>query len=357
MRARTHTRRQLGLAVLVAVATGLFVVPASSSAAVSCAKYASPAGSDAATGTSIAPYKTAQKLSSSLTAGQTGCLRGGSYAPAAGQHYVLSPTRGGASGAPITIRSYPGERARLVGIVNVASGINYVTLSDLVFEGTGTSNTIKVYSADVTIENSEITNGWRGLSCMILGSSSAGQALRTTVRGNTIHGCGSPANGNKDHGIYAANTHGGQIVDNVFYDSAAYAIQLYPNAQGMTVSHNVIDGGPPSVRGGIVIGGDNSTASSSNVVIQNVIAYAQTYNITTLWTGPVGSNFAYSNCLWAGRQGEVSASRGLTSYNRKVANPLFVDRAAHDYRLAPDSPCLSTVGYDTAARSTVPSSQ
>jgi Disaggregatase related len=319
-------------------------------AATPCARFAGPAGSDTAAGTFAAPFKTAQKLAGSLTAGQTGCLRGGTYT-AGTRTYVLSPPRGGNPGAPITIRSYPGERARLVGIVNVSTGVNNVTLSNLTFEGTGGMNTIKIYANDVVVQNSEITNAWRGLSCMMLGSSSGVQALRPIVRANKLYACGSRANGTKDHGIYAANLLQGQIVDNVIYDSAAYAIQLYPNAQRTRFAHNVVDGGLPSVRGGLVFGGDSRYASRDNVVEQNIIVNAQTYNIVASWGGATGSgNIARSNCLWNAKQRNIYNGGGLTTSANVIADPTFVDRAARNYRLKPGSRCLSVVGYDTAAK-------
>ena len=44
------------------------------------------------------------------------------------------------------------------------------------------------------------------------------------------------------------------------------------NAPGL--AYNVIDGGSPSVRGGVVFGGEADYQSSDNVVELNVIAYA-----------------------------------------------------------------------------------
>jgi chitodextrinase len=314
-------------------------------AAVVCTKVASPLGSDSASGTAGSPFRTPQKLGASLAAGETGCLRGGTYT--ASGTYVLDLSRGG-----FTLRSYPGERARLVGIIQVKSTAARVTLSDLDFEGTGGANTVKVYAPDVVLERNSITNLGRGNSCLILGSNSGyGQAARAVVRRNRFHDCGSVANGNKDHGIYAQNVIDGQITDNVFWNSAAYAVQLYPNAQRTRFAHNVVDGDAPSVRGGVLFGGDGSYASSDNVVEDNVIAYAETYNITSTWSGPVGSgNVARANCLWAGTMGNVNTSKGgFTAYANTVADPLFLDRLHRDYRLAPTTACLGVVGYDAVA--------
>jgi hypothetical protein len=318
-----------------------------------CTLYASPRGADGAAGTRRQPFRTVQRLADSLGAGQTGCLRGGSYNQVSSGGYVLRARHGGSRGSPITIRSYPGERATLVGIVYVPKGASNVTLTALTIVGTGGQNTIQVHAADVIVQDNDITNNWKGNSCLILGDNSgSGQALRPIVRRNRFHECGSPANSNHDHGIYVGNALDGQIVDNLFWNMQAYAIHLYPNAQHTEVAHNVIDGDYPSIRGGVLFGGDTNWISSNNTVEYNIISYAQTYNIESWWGGSPGTgNVARYNCLWAGKQGNINTSGGgFTTSNITIADPVFVNKANHDYRLAAGSPCLSVVGYDTAAK-------
>jgi hypothetical protein len=335
-----------GVAALLAGLT-LFAA-GSADASVMCSKYASPAGNDAAAGTLDAPFRTAQRLVSSLQAGETGCLRQGTYTPTG--TYVFTTARGGTAAAPITVTSYPGERATIQGITQIAAGANYVTLSDMNFEGSAGMQTVKIYSTGVHIENNDITNNWSAGSCMMLGSNTAGVAVQPVVTGNVFHGCGALADGNKDHGIYAAAVMEGQIVGNLFYDTAAYAIQLYPNAQKTTFAHNVIDGSAPSVRGGLVFGGDEYFASSENVVEQNVIAFAASYDIASTWSGATGSgNLARNNCLYGGGQGNLANGGGIIATNNLTANPQFVDAPADDFRLESNSPCLAMVGYDTVA--------
>ena len=316
-----------------------------------CARFAAPGGNDASRGTKSRPFRTPQRLADSLRPGQTGCLRGGAY-QAGSNGYVLQPRRGGAPGAPITIRSYPGERAKLVGIVYIERGINYVTLSALDIEGTGGENTVQITSANDIVEDSSITNAWRGNSCMILGDTSGdGAATLPIIRRNRFHECGNPENGNLNHAIYASNLDGGQIVNNLFWNTSALTIQLYPNAHHVRFAHNVVDGDAPSVRGGVFFGGDSDYASSDNVVEYNVIAYAQTFNIDSGWDGATGSNnVARHNCLWAGREGNINTEGGgFSRVDNKVANPLFVNKKKHDYRLKRRSPCRRVVGFDTAA--------
>jgi hypothetical protein len=80
--------------------------PSNANAAVECARYASPSGSDRNPGTRARPFRTAQRLVRSLKAGRTGCLRRGRYRAEPGD-YVLRFGRAGAPGAPITVRGYP----------------------------------------------------------------------------------------------------------------------------------------------------------------------------------------------------------------------------------------------------------
>jgi hypothetical protein len=310
---------------------------------VTCDRVAATNGSDSNAGTLSAPYATPQKLADTLTAGQTGCLRGGSYSTTG--TYVVNVTRSG-----FRIRSYPAERARLLGIVQVKNTASGVAFSHLDFEGNGTQNTIQVYAADVVVEDSTITNLGRGRSCMMLGDNAgSGTAVRTIVRRNRFHDCGSAANDNKDHGIYTGNLVDGQILNNVFWNSAAYAIHLYPNTQRTRVAYNVVDGGSPSIRGGIIVSGDSSYASRDNIIELNVIAYSQTANIETWWGGAVGTgNVARKNCVWAGRLANITGN-GLTATENLVSDPLFVNRASRDYRISASGACRALIGIDPAA--------
>jgi Right handed beta helix region len=308
-----------------------------------CTWYAAPWGTTAAPGTKRGPFKTAQRLVDALHSGETGCLRGGIYTTPEDGLDIRS--------SGLTLRSYPGERARLHGTVYLLRA-NRVTLSHLDFVGDGTQNTVKIYSADVTIKDSDLTNNYLGRSCLMLGNPGAGLALRPRIVRNRFHECGRPANYNEDHAIYAGYVKGGKIADNVIYNATGYSVQLYPDAQGVTLEHNVIDGGAPSVRGGVVFGGDTDYSSNNNVLAFNIVAYAQSYNIGSWWGGAVGSrNVAHSNCVWAGTGGNISTTNGGFASTRNLsANPLFVNRAHHNFRLRARSRCLRVVGYDTAAR-------
>jgi hypothetical protein len=248
----------------------------------------------------------------------------------------------------VSIVSYPGERAVLHGTIGSFGPRNRISGVSIV--GVSASDTIKIYSTDLTIENSDIS-GDSVSTCVMVGSPAGGLALRPVIRRNVFHGCGNPAHNNLDHAIYASYTEGGRVTENLFFNQSGYAIQLYPNAQTMVFSHNVIDGGGVSVRGGVVFGSETSgTPSSNNIVEFNVIAFAASLNITTSWGGTPGTgNIARNNCVWGGAGGDIGPEVGFTSIGNLIADPQFADRGSHDYRLLPWSGCLPMVGYDTAA--------
>jgi hypothetical protein len=347
-------RTRLAFTAILAAAPAVILTTASAPAAVSCTKFAAPTGSDSAAGTEADPYRTAQKLVNSLSAGQTGCLRAGTYSQG-----TLRFSKAGASGAPITLTSYPGETATVSGgTVYVPAGSDFVTVRDLKVDGAAKgAPTVQVMAYDTELSGNTITNQNSGESCVILGSFAGfGDARRTRIAGNRLQDCGSPSNGLHDHAIYVENSVGAEIVDNVFSHAAAWAVQLYPNAQGTRIAHNVMDGS----SGGIVLSGESAGgeyaqdyASSGTVIEQNLITNATAeYNVQSWWGGPKGTgNVVRSNCVYNGEKGDIDTSDGgFTASGNKTADPQYVNRAARDYRMKAGSPCLAVVGYDTAAK-------
>src|SRR5450759_4898792 len=235
-------------------------------ASTTCDLYAAPSGSDSASGTLSEPFASVQHLADTLSAGQTGCIRGGAYTQ------DVTITHAGAPGAPITITSYPGERATLTGRLWVHQGADYVTVSAMNLNGKNTNNlpSPDINAAHTTFTANDVTDEHTAI-CFDIGSDTTyGRATSTIIQGNRIHDCGTLPAGNHDHGIYVESSTGAQILENVIYNNADRGIQLYPDAQQTIIEHNIID----SNGEGIIFSGDFGVASNNNTVAHNLITNA-----------------------------------------------------------------------------------
>lgn len=280
----------------------------------------------------------------SLAPGETGCLREGAYTEGL---TIIRPR--------ITLRSSPGERARLVGRLVIARDADGVTVENLDLDGANAEGlpSPTLNADDVTIRGNDITfSGATTTTCVLLGNAEYGSADRARVVGNRIHDCGTrhahSTSGARGHGIYAESTTGTLIRDNVVYDNARRGLQLYPDAQKLLVENNVFDGNGQNV----LFSGDGGTPANDNTVAHNVISNAATgYNVDSWYPAgtPAGKgNVVSENCLVGGAvdaaDGGLSPPVGwqLGTGNR-VADPGYSDRARADYRIAKDSPCASLI--------------
>jgi len=299
----------------------------------SCDRFAAPGGSDGASGTAASPYKTAQKLQDSLKPGQVGCLK-----PGAVFQERLRANVSGRPGNPITMTSGPGSgRATLLGELYVPDGAADIVYANLKINGHTSFRVNPSVNGDrITFSNNDITDEHHGI-CFHLGKPGEGVAENITIDGNRIHDCGRLPSTGFDHGVYLNTTRGVRITNNYIYDNADYGVHLYPNAQGSYIANNVIDGNGR----GLTFSGEGGTASSNNVVVNNIISNSKdTANIESYWGGSVGTgNRAEGNCLWNGAKGNIGQQRGFTLSNNKVANPDFVNRAAKNFALSAGSAC------------------
>jgi hypothetical protein len=319
--------------------------PRAQTAAVRCDRVASTSGSDRAAGTRRAPYRTPARLVRSLRAGETGCLRGGSYDIAP----MLVFRRAGEEGKPIELRSWPGERATLTrGTVAVNKGADHVVISGLTIDGTDRDDvTVWVIGDDVTISDDDITNRTKGLSCIFIGSgrwrdaSTAG----TQIRRNRIRDCGTDAHNDHDHGIYAAQARDAVIADNLITGSDGWGVQLYPESVGVRVLRNTIAGN----GGGVIFAGNHSVASANNVVERNVISDARDAQLVqSYWEGPRGSgNVARRNCFGRAPNGRTSGP-GFGLAQNVIADPGYLAPARGDYRVARNGGCDAVIGSPPA---------
>lgn len=299
-----------------------------------CDKVASPAGSDSNPGSLESPYRTPQRLIDGLSAGQTGCFRGGTYSQ---DSIAFRQTSG------ITITSYPGERATVQGRIFILT--DRVTIENLNLNGRNSKGlpSPTINGDDVVIRSNDITNEHTTGSCVHPTSYNGLSPERVAIVGNRIHDCGRLPATNFDHGIYF-NATGGLIESNVIYDNADQGIVLYPAGKGTVVRGNTIDGNGE----GIQFAGGGWDRSDLNLVSGNIVSNSKLrWNVEAFWEGDAGVvNLAAANCLWAtnpdpyyNARGGVSEDPGFTPAANTIADPKYRNRAAKDFRLQPDSTC------------------
>jgi len=297
------TLRVLRVAVLSLLIVGSAAAGAGAAAGQTCDLVASTHGSDQASGSIRHPFATPSRLVASLGPGQTGCLRGGVY------RQDVTVRRGGKPGDPIALRSYPGERATIIGRIYLARGAAYTTISHLKLVGLEVGHACASMCPSPTVNADhttfvwdDVTNDHADVSCFLLGDSHAvyGPADDTTIEHDRIHNCGKMPPTNYDHGIYIEESHGSKIVGNAIYDNADRGVQLYPQAIGTLVFGNVIDNNGE----GLVFGASGPQSSDDNVVAGNIIINSRVlYNVAGAY-GPgdrVGTgNVVRGNCIGGG---------------------------------------------------------
>lgn len=294
--------------------------------------YVSTSGSDSAAGTLEAPWRTVAKALASATPGQVVIVRAGTYPE------WLTLSRSGTETAPITLTSYPGERATITGRLKITG--SYVRVSGLRFQGGTPANAsdVLVYVSGgdhVEVSGSELTGA--AMSAIYVGDPGNGADAFRFVS-NWVHDNGSHYN--LDHGIYCGTARDALIANNLFERSYAYGIHLYPDCDGAVVTQNTVVG---SGRSGIIVGGESTTADG-NVVVNNVVAFNADYGVRAYWGGPTGSgNLIRDNLFYGNPAGDLasgSVAAGLTYTGNLVADPLFVNRQGGNYRLSAGSPAL-----------------
>jgi hypothetical protein len=246
----------------------------------------------------------------------------------------------------------PGQTATIVGRLAIVKGADYVTVSGLKLDGRNAEHlqSPMIDANHVTFSYDDVTNDHTGI-CFGIGSPTWGWATGTLISHDRVHDCGQMTpDDNYEHGFYIGGATDTTIEWSLIYDNAARGIQLYPDAQHTTIDHNIIDGNGE----GIIISGEGGHASSHTAIFENIVSNSRVrHNIESWWPrgNPVGvDNLVYNNCLWHGREGAISsAGGGLRALNNARVNPMFVNAAAHDYRLNPASPCLFAVGDVEAA--------
>jgi parallel beta helix pectate lyase-like protein len=294
-----------------------------------CTKFAAPTGTDPDGGVGDAgiktPFKTAARLVSALGAGQIGCLEDGTYAE------NVTFAKGGSNAGPITLTAAPGAHPVLKGVLTIPDTTDYITIANLSLDGaaaTTKSASPLVRGDHVALRGNDITNA--GADCVTLGDPTFGVAKLTDIEGNRIHGCKT--------GVVGRLAESGEVAHNFIFDNTGDGVALNPNGDSFTVEHDLIDGN----GSGFLFGSDGKVVSINDVVRTSIISNSTVgFDIESSYPGPVGTgNSATQNCLWMGAKGLVIApAKGFSAKDNTTADPMFIDRAAKDFRLMANSSC------------------
>ena len=336
---------RIAIAVAVAaVSVTASVVPSVGSAAdpplAACSRVTHPGGG-------------LQRFVARLRPGDVGCLKPGYYDI---RRLILS-TRGRAN-APVVLRSLdPDHPATLHGVVWVGGSGSYWIVEDLRIDGRNQWNlpspivngSHSVWRRlDVSNPGSgDGTQPYGGGICFNLGQTDHyGPATDTTIEQSRIHDCGLSTNHN--HGIYVVATAGTTVIrDNWIYRNGDRGVQLYPAAEHVLVTRNVIDGN----GSGIIFSGNGSLTSSNDVVTRNIISNSRNrWNVESWYpTGtPAGSgNVVTRNCLWASSPDRYYHSDGgiappfgfRVGAGNVVQRPLYAGAAQGNFKLLARSGC------------------
>jgi hypothetical protein len=303
-----------------------------------CDLFASPSGSDHASGHLKAPKATIVGLDSALRPGQTGCLLAGQYGSI---HTTYQLRNSGQPGARITIRTAPRQHAKLTGLLELEG--SYTTLTHLNIDGsndlydaqrTGTncpypvSNGLEINGTNDIFEYNDYYQSIAELRGNGIGIGWNGQANNTIIRHNRIHDVGRCRA--EDQLIYLAHGNNAHIYDNwMWNDPHGWGVQLYPDATNAHIYNNVID----HAGSGFVIAGDSAgNTIDHNIVLHSVGLQAATLQgvaISTAGPAAPGNSFT-DNDSYQNPQGIADASN-VRIANNTTAKPQLTNPAQHNY--------------------------
>jgi hypothetical protein len=252
-----------------------------------------PNGTSGNQGTAASPWSLSHALSGAggtIRPGDTVWVRAGTYT---GSWYT---TVAGTASAPVIIRAYPGERARLNGAMQINGG--YVWYWGL--EVSNTSSTIgevtgiNIYHPGVKLINM-VVSGWTEN-----GIGSWQGAPGNEITGTLVYNNGWKASSgcHYGHGIYFNSETGAKLFrDNIIFDQMAFGFHGYTvngSLRNVTAKGNaVFDNGASGVCGtNVLIGGD---APVDNLTFDSNYVYK-------------GSGTA-NGALWLGYNGQSVNSR------------------------------------------------
>jgi parallel beta-helix repeat protein len=289
---------------------------------------------------SVSTDRSLTRVLNRLPRNRTVCLRRGIH-DLGGSLSVRAPET--------TIRNYPGERATMLGLLRIEASAQGSVIKNLTLDGRSDPTFVSplIYANGAVLRNNEITNGHTDTCILINTYYDRPPPAGVVIEGNRIHDCGRLPATNLEHGIYVAEGAGTIIRGNWIYDNADRGIQLYPNADGTTVTGNVIDGNGQ----GVILGGDRRQTADDNLIAHNLVANSTVRNnIEEYWEGGIGTgNVVRDNCVWTARlndltgdpihSGILAAPQGFSAFGNAVAQPHYVAAGRNNFKLRPRSGC------------------
>ncbi|MEA2146723.1 MAG: hypothetical protein QOG59_2310 [Solirubrobacteraceae bacterium] len=263
----------------------------------------------------------------------------------------------GRRGRRVTIRSYPGETATVLGYV-VLEG-SYLTLAHLRIDGSNrlyrqhpagiacpapVSQPLVIAGHDDTLQYVDYFQSVPSLRSTGIGIGFWSHADNTVIRYSKIHDVGGCQA--YDHLIYLSHGNNVQIYDNWLYDDAhGRGVQLYPAPTNARVFDNVID----HVGEGFVIGDEGGAVPRGNRIYNNIVLDAlglptehiRGQAIHDIYGGAPGTgNAFFDNDVFADPAG-IGDLTAVRRYGNVALAPGFINAAAHDYRLSARSRLLT----------------
>jgi parallel beta-helix repeat protein len=251
-----------------------------------------------------------QYLISTLTPGQTGCLRGGAFF---GEDVTLDKD--------VTLTSYGGEDVTVNGSITVTGSGASIEKLRIVGRSDPGVDVITVRAPNVTLRGNEITAGTGTASCIVAASSGGLSPDNLLVERNRVHDCGTTSAGSD--ALRLAGGVDAVVSQNVFYDNPNRAI-LLSNALRPDVVGNTVVGNGTGIR--------LEAAASGSTVETNTVSHSSPGPNIGRATPMIGTgNVVRNNCGDAGIEGSTT---GVTVQNNVTATPNYTDRSAKDFSIA-----------------------
>ena len=311
--------------------------------------YVSPHGSDSNPGTAEMPFQTILRASKVALPGTTihvapGVYPGGFRTVMSGTEaqrisYVSTVKWGAKLVPPMTSQTKAGWDNRG----------SYVDIVGFEIDGSVSRNGMKwthgIYNGGsyTVIKNNRVHSVALDTPCTGAGGAGIGvdsyyRGVQSDVIGNVVHDIGAPGC-RFVQGIYISTS--GSAKNNIVHNIGGAAIQMWHDANKVTVSNNTV---AASMTGILVGGGDFYHTKGPNdfTNVHNNIVYDNKYGISE--QGFTGVHNTYrNNLVFQSSDADWQLRNGLTHTGTVSQAPQFVKyarRGARDFRLRSDSPAI-----------------